>query len=118
MAVFKAQISQRHGDVVTPGQRVVAVLAGPSPDNLRLVGRLTVTADEADELVKVLDGQSVHVVQLREDGFTIRHPLACRTDLFRCLANDVHFRPPEEPGTWELLYSDSHAGWHLGQRIA
>jgi len=29
----------------------------------------------------------VHVIELRDDGFTIQHPLSCRPNLFDCIYN-------------------------------
>ncbi|GHH57571.1 DUF6085 family protein [Lentzea cavernae] len=33
------------------------------------------------------DGQREHVIDVREDGWTIKHPMSCRSDLFACEVN-------------------------------
>lgn len=35
------------------------------------------------------DGQREHVIDVREDGWTIKHPMSCRSDLFACEVNRV-----------------------------
>jgi hypothetical protein len=46
-----------------------------------------------------------HIIDLREDGWTIMHPPACHPDLFACLVNraagqDLAEPPPEAPGRY------------------
>jgi len=45
-----------------------------------------------------------HVIDLREDGFTIRHPMSCRPTLFDCpiwqAARRGLTEPPDEPGRY------------------
>lgn len=51
-----------------------------------------------------------HVVDLRADGWTIQHPLTCRTDLFACPVNRAAERdltgPPHEFGRFECGVED------------
>jgi len=46
-----------------------------------------------------------HIIELRDDGWTIMHPPACHPDLFACLVNraagqDLAEPPPEAPGRY------------------
>jgi hypothetical protein len=46
-----------------------------------------------------------HIIDLREDGWTIMHPPSCHPDLFACLVNraagqDLAEPPPEAPGRY------------------
>lgn len=41
--------------------------------------------------------ETEHVVEFREDGWTIMHPLACRPNLFDCAVNRAAGRALEEP---------------------
>lgn len=46
-----------------------------------------------------------HVVDLRTDGWTVQHPLACRPNLFACPVNraaerDLTERPSQAPGQY------------------
>lgn len=40
------------------------------------------------ELLTELGDELTHVVRFAEDGWTMKHPLACRPDLFECPMND------------------------------
>jgi hypothetical protein len=44
----------------------------------------------------------VHVIDLQAHGYTLRHPLACRPQLFECPVNDAatRFSPPRMPGQY------------------
>jgi hypothetical protein len=48
-------------------------------------------ADEVErlraELAALNDGPDEHVIDLRDDGWTIKHPLSCRPHLFDCPVN-------------------------------
>ena len=52
-----------------------------------------------------------HVVEFRKDGWTIKHPLACRPHLFECLVNRAAERdltkPPDELGRFRMELLDS-----------
>ena len=52
-----------------------------------------------DELASYRRGER-HVIELRDDGWTIQHPLSCRPNLFDCIVNfaamkvdDLYHRP-------------------------
>lgn len=65
------------------GERIVA--DNPAMD--RMVKQL---ADEVDALARegfVPGDDPDHVIDLREDGWTIKHPLSCRPNLFACPVN-------------------------------
>lgn len=51
-----------------------------------------------------------HVIEFREDGWTIKHPLACRPTLFDCRVNRAAERdlrePPAELGRFECGISE------------
>lgn len=53
-----------------------------------------------------------HIIELRPDGFTIQHPLACRPILFNCPVNRVAqedlAEPPDEYGRF---YCEIRDGW-------
>jgi hypothetical protein len=57
--------------------------------------------------VAVLGGDPRHIIELRRDGWTLKHPLACRlTELFDCPTNRAAIsglhRAPEEPGRYYI----------------
>jgi hypothetical protein len=58
-----------------------------------------------------------HVVDLREDDFTIQHPLTCRPNLFACTANS--WVREEGPFDLELgpyqLTPTKDGGWEVGE---
>jgi hypothetical protein len=41
--------------------------------------------------------ETEHVIEFREDGWTIKHPLACRPNLFDCAVNRAAGRALQEP---------------------
>lgn len=65
--------------------------------NLRLAAALLEKTGEAAALglrVKELEAELAtykrgdrHIIELRDDGFTIQHPLSCRPNLFDCIVN-------------------------------
>lgn len=42
--------------------------------------------DLRDELASYKRGER-HIIEFREDGWTIQHPLSCRPNLFDCIVN-------------------------------
>lgn len=67
---------------------------------------VTVLLAEVERLRAILDDSPpYHVMDLREDGFTIKHPISCRPDLFNCPVNRVAHAmdgPPVDPGQWHV----------------
>lgn len=57
----------------------------------------------ADAVLKALDAQPFHTVNLREDGWTLKHPLDCRDRLFECEYNAA------TPGVYRVSLGDR--GW-------
>lgn len=61
---------------------------------------------------------ALHVIDLREDGFTIRHPLSCRPTLFDCpiwsAARQQLTEPPDQPDRYEC-WTDDRGRFHLGE---
>jgi hypothetical protein len=53
--------------------------------------------DDEDEPSPLPDSETEHVVEFREDGWTIKHPLACRPNLFDCAVNRAAGRALQEP---------------------
>jgi hypothetical protein len=55
-------------------------------------------------------GDDRHIIDLREDGWTIQHPLACRPNLFACLVNKAAGEdltgPPVEIGQFYCDVAD------------
>lgn len=74
-------------------ERIVQQVGCPLPcmgyDETRKVYREIVTV--------VLGHDDRHIVDLREDGWTIRHPLSCRPNLFNCPVNKAAERDLTEP---------------------
>lgn len=57
-------------------------------------------AAEADKVARaqaLLAQAERHVVDLRDDGWTIKHPLSCRPNLFDCDVNTAAERDLDEP---------------------
>jgi len=82
-------------------------------DALAAAGRLAPTDDDHR-----------HIIQIREDGWTIKHPLACRPDLFNCPVNRVAGidlsqldGPPAPPGFYECSSNDLGDRFLLGDRV-
>nr|WP_240955532.1 DUF6085 family protein [Micromonospora sp. HNM0581] len=52
-----------------------------------------------------VDEETTHLVQLREDGWTLQHPLSCRPTLFTCEVNQAATlaltEPPATLGVFE-----------------
>lgn len=85
-------------------------------------------ASQADHLINTLTdahreqmGQTRHVVDLRPDGWTIQHPLACRPNLFDCPVNraaerGLRERPPVPDG-WYVCSIGETGGLIVGGRV-
>jgi len=62
-----------------------------------------------------------HVINLREDGFTIQHPLSCRPNLFTCTANTwgrQELSGDEDYGSYRLdQHEDNPERWIVGDVI-
>ena len=57
-----------------------------------------------------------HVIDLREDGWTIMHPPACHPDLFTCPVNQAAGRnleepPPQAPGRYFCEFDPDGVDW-------
>lgn len=55
------------------------------------------------------DPEIEHVIEFREDGWTIKHPLRCRRDLFECAATKHAERldgPPVQLGRYRMYLLD------------
>lgn len=68
----------------------------PEDDRDRLVGEIDELISTASVVVEVADDDG-HVVDLRDDGWTIKHPLSCRPHLFDCPVNLAAERDLTEP---------------------
>lgn len=98
----------------------VAAVAGVMDDWLRRVHGVTSSSHDAGLLLDLLadegyavveKGSEEHVIDFREDGWTIKHPLRCRPNLFDCPINreceaQSWLEPPVPPGRYELELSD------------
>jgi len=77
-----------------------------------------VTRVELDAVRAELDAP--HVIDLRPDGWTIRHPLSCRPHLFDCLVHEAAQgalrEPPGELGRFEVEF-DPDGIFLLGARV-
>jgi hypothetical protein len=59
----------------------------------------------ADRICAAIDDQPFHVLDVGEDGWTLKHPLDCRDDLFNCPFNQAAERmrgPIAEVGQWRV----------------
>lgn len=60
-----------------------------------------------------------HQIELREDGYTIQHPMACRPNLFDCVFNlmvrEDFTEPPTELGRFYLDFDG--ADLTVGERV-
>ena len=86
-------------------ERTVDALLDMSQQNARL--KLRVQELEA-ELETYRRGER-HIIELREDGWTIQHPLTCRPNLFDCITNTAgsqHFSALAEKGERGRFYFD------------
>lgn len=65
-----------------------------------------ITAEE----VAAAGCETRHVIDLRDDGWTVKHPLTCRADLFACPVNVAAgrdlTRPPDELGQYACSLDD------------
>ena len=72
------------------------------------------------EALASLDDIAEHVVELRNDGWTIKHPLACRPDLFNCPVNRVAeaelVEPPKGRGRFPV-WLDEQGRMSMGEEI-
>lgn len=60
----------------------------------------------ADAVCAAIDDQPFHTIDLREDGWTLKHPLDCRDDLFGCVFNDAARAldgPPDGLGIYRVV---------------
>lgn len=56
---------------------------------------VTALLAEVDRLRQIVDdGPAYHVIDLRPDGWTLRHPLSCRPNLFDCKLNTAALTDP------------------------
>lgn len=59
------------------------------------------------------DDQETHVIEFRDDGWTIKHPLACRPALFECRINRLAEQGlgyTERRGQYELTVNEDLGG--------
>lgn len=65
---------------------------------------------EVKRLRELLDADlDVHVIEVREDGWTLKHPLSCRPNLFDCAVNRAGENldgPPAPPGRQYMVDVD------------
>lgn len=113
MTVFQAKIS-KHMSNMDSSMRVVVIYSGSAADSLKHAGNLVLPTESAEELIAIMDGQDKHVIEIERHGWVVKHPLACRTDLFLCDANG-HDLDREEDGRY-VLERDASGRWCLGEK--
>lgn len=75
---------------------------------------------EIDRLRAALKaGQVGHIIEFRDNGWTIQHPLSCRPNLFECEVNraaerDVDGVPPEGVGRYVCGAEEGGRFWYDG----
>jgi hypothetical protein len=94
------------------------VEASPEDHVAALVDAALDALSAAWHLVPREPGDEHHVLDVREDGWTLKHPLTCRPRLFECQANVAAERLPDRPAeigryrvtvdqvTWELVIGE------------
>ncbi|WP_435585793.1 hypothetical protein [Micromonospora aurantiaca (nom. illeg.)] len=79
----------------------------------------------AEEVIRAADAASpeTHVIDIRPDGWDIRHPTSCPADLSACPLRDVTGPgmaaswPPAPPGRYECFVNDLGDRFLLGDRV-
>lgn len=70
-----------------------------------------------------VDDDPRHIIEFRPDGWTIKHPLACRPNLFACRVNRAAERDlanidgPPYLGQYECSANDLGDRLHIGDRV-
>jgi len=95
------------------------MLLGPTEHD---IARAVLDALAAAGRLAPADDDARHIIQFREDGWTIKHPLSCRLgDLFGCrvnLAAEDLDGPPVPPGRYEVAgVSDIDGRLLIGDRV-
>lgn len=101
-------------DTPTPGEpwtadAVRAVDSVLAPYDMQgLTGDILAAIHEAGW--RQVDDETEHVIEFRTDGWTIKHPLSCRPDLFNCPVNRAASydldSPPAELGRFPCGIND------------
>jgi hypothetical protein len=108
--------SLENGDLIDASAGVVFPCAAADVDWLVAeVERLTGARDHLQAQLDDLGaGQTEHIIDIKPDGWTIKHPLSCRPELFNCPVHnaavarefaDVH----PKPGQYGLSLDET--GW-------
>lgn len=74
--------------------------------------------DLADAICAAIDDQPYHIIEVRADGWTLKHPLNCRDKLFECEYNraaEVLAGPPASLGRYRVDLN-AHGELALGDR--
>jgi len=94
-------------------RKVVQALLADRAEMQAEIERLRAVVDAAEG---VKDG---HIIEFRDDGWTIQHPLSCRPNLFDCEVNraaerDVDGVPPEGTGRYTCGSDEGGRFWYDG----
>lgn len=87
------------------------------PDSVKVMCQQAYDRGRAEVLAELGD-TTEHVIQFRADGWTMRHPLACRPNLFKCPLNKALEKEDwglERPGFYEVSLGDE--GPVIGRRL-
>jgi hypothetical protein len=77
-------------------------------DDLEEVVQIVLSALVASGWRREQDVHAGHVIEVREDGWTIMHPLVCRPNLFDCPVNRVaELTRPDALGRFECELNDT-----------
>jgi hypothetical protein len=106
-----------------PSVWLVGNRGGDNNGALRLNGRQAVVVRDALNrwLEDIGAERTGHVIEFREDGWTILHPLGCRPKLFDCQVNRVAEREltkrPDVLGRFECELNDIGDRLLIGDRV-
>lgn len=73
-----------------------------------VLAALEATRKLIEQWAEQQDDHGQHVVEFRDDGWTLKHPLACRPNLFECAFNDCAIAgPPLKLGRYAVTLGSS-----------
>lgn len=108
------------GSAAPPWMPQTRYLLGPTEHD---IARAVLAALAAAGRLAPPDDSPFHIIEFRPDGWTIKHPLACRPNLFACRVNRAAERDlanidgPPYLGQYECSANDFGDRLHIGDRV-